>query len=331
PHPLYALGRTRALGGDLGGAVRALDAAIVVAPGFLAAQVARAEVLLDLGQTDSARAALDAVLGQSPEDLGAEMLLAEVEAAAPAPGAVARETPVCTGERWRPPAIKAACELARAARARRAGARAAARAAAERAAQAVPDQPRLLARTALLLAELGAVDQAAGLLPRARRRAAATPALAWAVVAVALGRGREGALPPGPRPADPETALLAARAALAAGGGGALDALLEELGSAARGRDADLQRLARFATRRAAPAPGAADDPMQAYLDGLAAQLAGDEVEAAERFGHALAGHGDACRAAGEYTAALRAQKRRPERAVFAPLRAENSGCLNLR
>jgi len=70
---------------------------------------------------------------------------------------------------------------------------------------------------------------------------------------------------------------------------------------------------------------------MQAYLDGLAAQLDGDQPRAAERFGHALAGHGDACRAAGEYVAALRAQKRRPERAVFAPLRAENAGCINLR
>jgi hypothetical protein len=329
PHPLYALGRARELAGDLGGAVRALDAAVVVAPAFFAAQVARAEVLLDLGQAGSARAALEGVLAQSPGDLGAQVLLAEAEAATPTPP----EAPVCTGERWRPPAIKAACDLGRAARARRAGDRRGARATAEAAAKTIPDEPRLLAHAALLLAELGAVDQAAGLLTRARRRAAAgAPALAWATASVALGRGRNGALPAGARPADPETGLVAARAALAAGGRSALDPALRELGPAARAGDADLERLARFAARRAAPtAPTSGDDPMQAYLDGLAAQLDGDQPRAAERFGHALAGHGDACRAAGEYVAALRAQKRRPERAVFAPLRAENAGCINLR
>jgi hypothetical protein len=197
--------------------------------------------------------------------------------------------------------------------------------------------PRLLARAALLLADLGAVDQAAALVTRARRLAAAeTPALAWATAAITLGRGREGMIPV-PRPADPETAPIVARAALATGGAGALGVVLEAFGSDACARDADLDRLGRFVARKAPPPgrsvadPMQAHDPMQAYLDGLAAQLEGDLGKAAERFGHALTGHGDACRAAGEYVATLRAQKRHADRAVFAPLRAENSRCVNLR
>jgi tetratricopeptide (TPR) repeat protein len=337
PHPLYALGRVRALSGDLRGAVRALDAAIVVAPAFLASRVARAEVLLDLGNENGARAALEPVLAESPGDLAAQLLMAEVAAAAPATAGKADVSPACTGKRWRPPSIEAACELAHAAHARRAGDRASARAAAEGATRGIPDEPRLLARAALRLANLGAVDQAAALVTRARRFAAAeTPALAWATAAVTLGRGREGVLPPPPLPSDPETALVIARSALATGGAGEADAVLESLGAAICGGDADLERIARFTARKTPPRdrPGTKPmqaDAMQAYLDGLAAQLDGDQAKAAERFGHALAGHGDACRAAGEYVAALRAQKLRPDRALFAPLRAENSRCINLR
>ena len=327
PQPLYALGRARALAGDLAGAARAFDAAIVIAPSFLASPVARAEVLLDLGNVKAARAGLDTVLAESPGDLRAQVLLAETDPG-PAP-----EPPACADQRWRPPAIDAACELTRAARARRSGDRAAARAGAEAAARVIPDEPRLLARAALVSAQLGAVDQAATLLARARRLASADlPVLAWAAAAVALGRGRAGALPAGPRPADPETALVLARAALAAGGVGALGAVLDELGPVVWSRDVDLERLRRLAARSARTSPhAAADDPMQAYADGLVAQLDGDLPKAAERFGHALRGHGDACRAAGEYVAALRAQKLHPPAAAFAPLRAENARCVNLR
>ncbi len=193
PHPLYALGRARALAGDLGGAARALDAATVVSPGFLASRAARAEVLLDLGNAAGARGALTAVLAESPGDMKAQVLMAEAESPAPA------EAPICAAARARPSAINAACLVGRAAEARRAGRRASARTDAEAAAGALPDEPRLLARAALLLAQLGAVDRAAELVTRARRFAAAeTPALAWAAAAVALGRGRAGALPPAP-------------------------------------------------------------------------------------------------------------------------------------
>jgi tetratricopeptide (TPR) repeat protein len=335
PYPLYALGRARALAGDLGGAARAYDAATIVAPTFLASRVARAEVLLDLGNAAGARTALAAVLAESPGDLRAQLLRDEAEAGAPR-SAASGEVSECAGERWRLPAIKVACMLVRAERARRTGHRADARADLEAFAGALPDEPRLLARAALRLAQLGAVDQAAALLGRARRLAAAeTPLLTWATAAVALGRGRAGALPAGARPADPETALIVARAALVAGGVGALGKALAGLGADARTRDADLERLGRLTSRkpRTAPeaaGPGGGDDPMQAYVDGLAAQLDGNLVKATERFEHALSGHGDACRAAGEYVAATRAQKRRPDPAVFARLRAENGRCVNL-
>jgi tetratricopeptide (TPR) repeat protein len=340
PYPLYALGRARTLGGDLEGAARAFDAATVVAPAFLASRVARAEVLLDLGNVGRARLLLAGGLSDSPGDPRAQLLMDEVELASRDGDASPQGATVCAGT-WRPPAIETACLLARAERERRAGNRAGARADAEGAARAVPDEPRLLARAALLLAQLGAVDQAAALLARARRRAAAeTPTFVWATAAVALGRGHAGALPTGPRPADPETTLLVARAALAAGGVGALGAALGGLGPTARDGDGDLERLGqlaarplRLASRAAGQAGGqaAVDDPMQAYLDGLAAQLAGDLGKATERFGHALSGHGDACHAAGEYVAALRAQKRRPDPTVFAHLRGENARCVNLR
>ena len=336
PYPLYALGRTRALGGDLEGAARAFDAASVVAPAFLASRVARAEVLLDLGNVGRARLLLAGAISDAPGDPRAQLLLDEVELASRGGDASPQGAAVCAGT-WRPPAIETACLLARAERARRSGNRAGARADAEDAARAVPDEPRLLARAALLLAQLGAVDQAAALLARARRRVAAeTPTFAWATAAVALGRGHAGAPPAGPRPADPETTLLVARAALAAGGMGALGAALGGLNPTARERDGDLERLGRLAARTPrlgsrTPGQAAGDDPMQAYVDGLAAQLAGDLVKATERFGHALSGHGDACHAAGEYVAALRAQKLRPAPTAFARLRAENSRCVNLR
>ncbi len=340
PYPLYALGRARGLAGDLEGAARAFDAASVVAPAFLASRVARAEVLLDLGNVGRARLLLAGAISDSPGDPRAQLLMDEVDLAARDHEAPPHGATVCAGS-WRPPAIETACLLARAERERRAGNRADARLDAGGAARVVPDEPRLLARAALLLAQLGAVDQAAALLARARRRAAAeTPTFVWATAAVALGRGHAGALPIGPRPADPETTLLIARAALAAGGVGALGAALGGLGPTARDHDSDLERLGRLAARTSrltSRAPGqaagqpAVDDPMQAYLDGLAAQLAGDLVRATERFGHALSGHGDACHAAGEYVAALRAQKRRPEPTALARLRAENARCVNLR
>src|SRR5204862_1981692 len=150
PHPLYALGRARARNGDLPGAARALEAAMIRAPGFAAARVAWAEVQLDLGDAKAARAALRTLREQSPNDARVALLLNEAEVAL---GVL--ETPLpfsgCPLDRLRPAAIHAACLIGGARRARLSGPRLPARSLAEDAAAAVPDEPRLLARTALVL------------------------------------------------------------------------------------------------------------------------------------------------------------------------------------
>jgi hypothetical protein len=273
---------------------------------------------------------VQALLAQSPKDVRLALMLNEAEAALgePATGPVAAD---CPTERWLPPAILATCTLGHATRARRNGARMQARALAETVAGMAPDEPRLLARAALALSQLGAVDRAAALVERARRSMSpAAPALAWANAAIALGRGRADALPPGARPADPEIRLLVARSSLAAGGLGALSAALDELGSAARDHDVDLAAFARL--RPDSPSAGRAgvDDPVRAFVEGLRARLDGKLDVAADRLRYALSGHGDACRAAGEYRATLRALKQKPEPSAFAALRAENAGCVNL-
>jgi hypothetical protein len=155
-------------------------------------------------------------------------------------------------------------------------------------------------------------------------------------VAVALGRGRAPSLPEGPRPADPETRLLVARAALAAGGIGELTQALDALGPEALAHDADLRLYARLRAPGPTKAePGrtdseATDDPLGAYVDGLRAQLRGDLPAAVERFWHALSGHGDACRAVGEYVATLRALKLPADPSAWRALPAQNAGCKNL-
>jgi hypothetical protein len=229
--------------------------------------VAWAELRLDRGDAATARTTLEAVLTRSPRDARAGLLLDEAEAAlGDASTSTLRAT--CAPDRWLPPAIAAGCALARAARARRSGARSEARAEAERAARAAPDEPRLLARSALLLAQLGAVDRADDLTARAGRLAGPElPALAWARAAGAFGRGRAGPLPRGPRPADPETRLLVARAALAGGGLGGLGSALETLGTSGRVRDDDLRSLARLrgsSTGCAPSFPGTSPGPPNA-------------------------------------------------------------------
>jgi hypothetical protein len=339
PQPLYALGRVRGRAGDLVGASHALEAAMVAGPYFLPARMAWAEVRLDLGDAATAAEALRAL---PAADLRTRLLADEVERArgtravtSPAPALL---DAACDESRVGSALEAAACAWRDGTRARLAGNRAQARARALAAAERVPGDPRLLAQLATLLAELGAVDRATWLLARAERLAApSTPGLAWAALAVALGRGRSLPRPSAPRPPAPEGPLLEARAALASGGIGALAAVEEQLGPS--DQDPDRAQLALLvkgagapdrADTGAEPSASADRDPLAAYVAGLRARLAGDLPGAAERLSHALTGHGDACRAAGEYIAVLRALKRRPAPQVFAALRAENASCVNL-
>jgi len=356
PHPMYALGRIRARGGDLPGAAHALEGALSREPGFALAEVTWAEVQLDGGDPQAARTALKKTLGRPgcADDPRALLLLSEAERAA-GEGAAPVEKAVCdrllaatattdqpAPSRWPPAAVRAGCALARAAQARATGHRAEAVAHAEEAGRLAPAEPRLLTRTSLLLAQLGEIDWAAGLLERARRlNPTETPAVRWAAAALDLGRGHALPLPRGMRPADPEIRLTIARGALSAAGLGGLRTALAGLGPGPIRHDADLAMLAALVTpdRGAAPGSGAralsdvvpADDPFRAYLEGVRANLAGDITEGARRLAHALSGHGDACRAAGEYIDALKVLKRPDDPRAFTALRAENSTCVNLR
>src|SRR3569623_2695211 len=141
-----------------------------------------------------------------------------------------------------------------------------------------------------------------------------------------------------------------ARIALSAGGVGALRAALKAFDENTMKRDADLSLLAQLfvndSARDLARDPRDSSgrlpsvvttprtDPWRAYLDGLRAELAGNLPDAAASFGRALSGHGDACRAAGEYLATLRSLKRPDNPAAsgaFMALRAENARCVKLR
>jgi tetratricopeptide (TPR) repeat protein len=353
PHARFALGRVRAAMGDLPGASHALEAAMVEAPEFLPAKLAWAEVRLDLGDAAAAGAVLGPIVARAPEDVRARFLLDEAaeDVAADPRGAPAGAAPaplgaLCGQNGALPPYVVAGCALAASSRARAAGDRLRASTQSQAAARATPDQPRLLARAAQLLAQEGFVDKADKLVERASRfETPQAPDLAWARLAVTLGHGRVATAPPGQRPFDGTTRVIAARSAFAAGGPGALAAALDGYGAGVVVRDADLRLLQALAAPAAPPpatmgAPGTAKgpappprptaSPADHYVAGLRARLAGDAFGAAEHLSHALAGHADACRAAGEYVALLRALKRRPDPTAFNTLRAENSGCVNL-
>jgi tetratricopeptide (TPR) repeat protein len=337
-----ALGRVRAASGDLVGASHALEAAMVEAPGFLPAKLAWAEVRLDLGDAVAAQAVLVPIVAKAPEDVRARLLLEEASqmlvadprgpGGATAKPANAALEAVCGQNGVLAPYVVAGCALAWSSRARFEGDRLRASTQAQAAGRSVPDEPRMLARAAQLLAQQGFVDRAEKLLERASKLASPeVPALAWAKLGVTLGHGRAATAPPGVRPTNPTTRVLAARAAFAAGGAGALAATLGGFGADVVARDEDLRLLSTLTSPTATGAPLAAKPgAAQSYVDGVRAHLAGDALAAAENLGRALTNHADACRAAGEYIAALGTLKRHADAAAFNTLRAENAGCVNL-
>jgi hypothetical protein len=339
PYARVALGRVRAAAGDLGGASRALEAAMVEAPGFMPARIAWAEVRLDLGDATAAAAMLEPIVKRAPEDVRARFFLAEAAedlAADPRlprpPEASPAGLDFCERNGAIPPYVASGCALSAAARARRAGDRLRASTQAQTAGRTAPDEPRLLARASQLLAQEGFVDRADKLLERASRVASpAAPQLAWARLGVTLGHGRAATAPPGLRPSDATTRVIAARAAFAVGGAGALGATLKAFGPAVVDADADLRLLQTLVTPPpGGPGPVGKRSPAEHYIEGVRARLVGNVLAASEHLSHALSGHADACRAAGEYVATLRAFKQRPDPAAFDALRAENASCVNL-
>jgi tetratricopeptide (TPR) repeat protein len=328
PRPPLLLARARLAAGDLRSASQALEAAMVKGPNATAPVVAWSEARLDLGQPAAALTALTQVVARSADHTRARLLREEAALALKAPPGpdAAALLGACQRDRAVSPVLEAWCALGASVRSRLAGDRGRALAEARRAAGGKQRAPRVLAQTALVLAQLGQVDEAATLVTRATAQVTpALPALVWAQAAVALGRGELPGLPP-LAPGHVEVRLLVARAALASGGPAALGKTLRELGGAHA--DPDLSALS-LVLPASPPGPPPEGSPVRAYAEGLRARLAGDTAGAARWLAGALQGHGDACRAAGEYLA-VQGLLHQPVTHELDPLRAANTGCLNL-
>jgi tetratricopeptide (TPR) repeat protein len=325
---LFALGRVRFLQGDLAAAAHAFQAALVREPSFVEARVAWAEVLLEQGEQARARDALLTALQRTPDHSRAALLLAELQPASSDGAGVAA---ACARDESTSPFIASACDLSRAHRAWRGHDWDAAVELANAAGHRQPVEPRVLGGAVQLLASAGAVDRATSCLDAADTGPGPTlPAFRWARIAVELGRGLLVDLPRDlPAGSSPWASLLAARIALASGGMKELVASLPDLEVA----NAELKALAAVAKENQA---GDADgkvprmEPVLAYVKGMQARLAGKPALAADLLAEALAGHGDACRAAGEYLAACEAVGRVPDASAFFWLLGNNARCVNL-
>jgi tetratricopeptide (TPR) repeat protein len=324
PRPALLLARVRLATGDVRAAGQALDAAMVKGPRATAPTVAWAETRLDFGQPAAALSALNGVVARSPHHTRARLLQEEAALASgarPKGEVLDRE---CLRDATISPVVSASCTLRAATAARLRGDRQQALIDARNAAAEDHRVARVLADTALALAQLGRIDEAAAVLERVTALVTpAFPAAVWAEAAVSLGRGELPVLPP-VLPGQSERRLLVARAALAAGGPAALARALQKLGRL--DSDPDLRALA-LLLPGSGPAPHRS--PVRDYAEGLRARLAGDAATAARSLASALDGHGDACRAAGEYLAVLR-QLRQTPGAELDALRAADHACINL-
>ena len=340
--PMLALARLHARAGDLVAASNIAETAAVNAPEAAAARVEWAEARLDLGQPQAALDVLHEVLAQAPDHARALLLAGEaqqaVHEARSEASDQARLTAMCGRDGAISAVVEVGCLLHAAAAARLRGDRQTALDGALAAAAIAIDDPRTLSRNACILITLGQIDKAHDLVARAAQRASAhLPALAWARVGLALGRGQSAAQPAWLRAGHPETVLLAARAAFASAGPAALAKVLAE-NQSAHPADPDLLALAGLTTGAAAAlddaaalaqSPSSRPRPVQAYVAGLRARLRGELDPAARWLGQALTGHGDACRAAGEYLVVMRLLHR-PVGHELEALQATNRDCLNL-
>ncbi len=328
--PLLALAEVRSAAGDLTGAARSLNAAVIVAPTQIEPRVAWAELRLELGDPGAVRDTLRPLLATVPDHTRGWLLLAEAELAlgGPQDGPALEEG--CRRDGAVSSTVAAGCAMLAAERERMAMRPAAMHTALAHATQLAPQvrSARLLARTAQLQAQLGRVDEADRLARQAATLASSElPNLAWAQVALALGRGHSPERPPALPVLGPESAVLSARTAFAIGGAGALADALAELSPALRAHP-DLAVLAPLGLPSSqVPADSG---PLGSYVAGVLARLAGDLPTAAGHLARALDGHGDACRAAGEYVATLHELHRLPEAGLLDPLRAVNADCVNL-
>ena len=338
PALLLASARVRSLAGDTTGAGKDLDLAIQSAPDFAPVVADWAAQRLDSGDAIAARRVTREFLAKNKAASRVHLVAAEAERALGESGWSKHVELACRGEGRASRALRAACSLASALDARLDGERSAAVRKARAAGQA-SDDPRVLADSALVLASLGEIDAADEVLARARKLADdRATGLAWADLAVRLGRGEaDPRVPSAVRPAQPERHLVALRAVYLRGGGAALAGVINTLPAGLREIDADLRTFVELG-REGGPSPSdrtalerRADrgSPVAAFVLGVLAAREGDHRQAAKRLEKALAGHGDACRAALLYLSALQAQDRPPlpNRSALLALHARNAQC----
>jgi hypothetical protein len=335
---LLASARVRALAGDTVGAGEDLDSALQAAPDFAAVVADWSVQRLDSGDASAARRVAREFLAKNKTASRVQLVVADAERALGERGWSKHVESACRADNRVSRAMRAACSLAAAQEARLDGERSTATRKARAAGQSSED-PRVLADSALLLASLGEIDAADEVLARARKLAdpKAVP-LAWADLAVRLGRGQvDGPTPPAERPAQPERQLVALRAAYLKGGGAALAAAVKNLPAGASEIDPDLRTFMELGHESGVSSGDRVTlerraehgSPVAAFVLGILAAREDNHKPAAKWLEKALAGHGDACRAAFLYLSALKAQEPHaaPNRASLRALHARNAQC----
>jgi len=310
PFALLVSARVHILAGDPDGAAQELDHALQLGPRLLPVVVDWAAARIDAGDAVSAAQALVPLLGESPDNSRARLVLADAERALGEQEWARRLDPACAGDSKISRSVRTLCAIQSAVRARLDGDRAGAVRKCKAIAQATDDSIAL-SKLSLLLALLGEIDAADDLLQKAAKLAEpSSVSLQWARLAISLGRAQN----PEPSPlldhaAGTERDLVAMRAAYARAGKAGLASALKAVPPGVLDIDWDVRALAMLG-RASAPAKpelaalekrGERGNPVAAYVLGTLALADGDFKVAARRLAHGLLFHGDACRDAALY------------------------------
>jgi tetratricopeptide (TPR) repeat protein len=309
---------------------------------FLPLRLLRAQLLLDQGNPAGALELVHGVLGEAPAHTGALRLLLEARAGLGSeltPREKADIATACKSAQRNIPTLASACRLHQGIVQRREGKRRAAMREALAAANRAPDDPRLLAQVAQLLANLGASEEATELIERAEGFADRQfVPLAWARAGVAVGRDRSTLMPPG-QPPGPEARLIAVRSIFVGppsrkkslGTVGVTSALTKgdgDLRWVADGAEARSRRSILALTRRAQSQYGRRlPSPVASYIVGTLARRTGQRPLATSWLSGSLEGHGDACRSASLYRMSLRDSGADPLRIVRLQRAIGKLGC----
>ncbi|HEX3698054.1 MAG TPA: hypothetical protein VH374_21970 [Polyangia bacterium] len=336
---LLAAAATRYRSGDLEAAAALLQRQPGLGQTWGVARPTVAALELDRGRANAALELLEPSLASGSDEalwllLDQEALRAARNPARKSPAGISeRLIKVCARDGETSSTVRAACALNLAVEKRLAGDRAGALAEARRAAAVHSTNPRVLGGVAQALANLGEIDEAAAVADSAGRRvSAAFPALAWANVAVAIGRGLAAAPPAGIHPAGVESRLVSARAEEASasltpdyGGAGIVDGDPDLRWLSSLGMTGSRHHVIRF-VESVEHRPDRS--PVAAYVAGTLALKAGRRHLAERWLAEALTGHGDACKALREYEIVLRRLKQSDRFAEAQALAAKhNSHC----